>query len=122
MKNYIPFLISLMSLISCDKEVGTDGVVIDAISGERIANVDVHMRSQEQGDKHDVTDSVGYFFDGKAFSCGIASCNTNYRISFSKDGYMPKEINENFEDSSEAEFLGGPKYTLIIKLIPTNAE
>lgn len=123
MKNYICCLLFLITLISCDKEVGTDGVVIDAVSGERIENVEVHMKSQEQGDEHDTTDSTGYFITYRAFSCGISSCNANYKVSFTKDGYAPKEINENYERSSEAEFIDGVySDTLVIKLVPTVVE
>ena len=121
MKNYIYCLLLMMFLISCDKEVGTDGVVIDAVSGERIENVEVHMKSQEQGDEQDATDSTGYFFTYKTFSCGIASCNTNYKISFTKDGYVSKEISENYENSSDAEFIAGSSTsgdTLVIMLDP----
>jgi hypothetical protein len=121
MKDFIYCLLLIMFLISCDKEVGTDGVVIDAVSGKRIENVDVHMKSDEQGDERDTTDSTGYFITYKTFSCGIASCNTNYKISFTKDGYVYKEITENYEDLSDAEFIAGnsdSNDTLVIKLDP----
>ena len=67
--------------------------------------------------KNDVSNDIGYFHTGKSFSCGISSCNTDYKIEFSKEGYNTKVINENFYSSSEAEFLNADKKdTLIIKL------
>lgn len=111
-----------MIFISCDMEVGTNGIVVDSVTGERIENVAVKMRSQEQGDKNDITDSVGYFNVFRAFSCGIASCNTNYKISFTKEGYVSREIDENFESSPEAEIIEGFTDSLVIKLVPVDAE
>ena len=113
---YILSLSVIALLSSCDKYVGTDGIVIDKISGERIPDVIVKMTS-EQGNKNDISNDVGYFHTGKSFSCGISSCNTDYKIEFSKEGYNTKVINENFYSSSEAEFLNADKKdTLIIKL------
>ena len=113
---YILSLSVIALLSSCDKYVGTDGIVIDKISGERIPGVIVKMTS-EQGNKNDVSNDIGYFHTGKSFSCGISSCNTDYKIEFSKEGYNTKVINENFYSSSEAEFLNADKKdTLIIKL------
>ena len=67
--------------------------------------------------KNDISNDEGYFHTGKSFSCGISSCNTDYKIEFSKEGYNTKVINENFYSSSEAEFLNADKKdTLIIKL------
>ena len=103
--------------ISCDKAVGTDGVVVNNSTGERIPDVSVKMTS-EQGDRKDITDSKGYFDTTKWFSCGIGNCNTDYKIEFTKDGFEKKVINENFYDSSEVEFTNNEKKdTLIIRLI-----
>lgn len=123
MKNYIFYILLLVTLVSCDEEVGTDGVVINSVTGDRIENVEVYMKSQEQGDMHSVSDSLGYFNVFKSFSCGISSCNTNYKISFIKEGYLNKEISENYASSADAGYING-KYddTLVVKLEPLKIE
>ena len=114
-RNLLTILI-LIIFISCDKEVGIDGVVIDASTGERITGVNVKMTS-EQGNREELTNLIGYFNTYKSFSCGLGNCNNDFNVEFSKDGYVTKSINENFYNSSEAEFINPEKKdTLIIKL------
>ena len=112
----ILFLFIICLFISCDKEVGIDGIVIDASTGERITGVNVKMTS-EQGNREEMTDLKGYFNTYKTFSCGLGNCNNDYEIEFTKDGYDTKIINESFYNSTEAEFINSEKKdTLIIKL------
>ena len=114
-RNLLTILI-LIIFISCDKEVGIDGVVIDASTGERITGVNVKMTS-EQGNREELTNLIGYFNTYKSFSCGLGNCNNDFNVEFSKDGYETKLINEKFYNSSEAEFINPEKKdTLIIKL------
>ena len=61
---YILSLSVIALLSSCDKYVGTDGIVIDKISGERIPGVIVKMTS-EQGNKNDLSNYIGYFYIGE---------------------------------------------------------
>ena len=100
-RNLLAILI-LSIFISCDKEVGIDGVVVDA---------------SEQGNREELTNFIGYFNTYKSFSCGFGNCNNDFNVEFSKDGYETKLINEKFYNSSEAEFINPEKKdTLIIKL------
>ena len=114
-RNLLAILI-LSIFISCDKEVGIDGVVVDASTGERITGVNVKMTS-EQGNREELTNFIRYFNTYKSFSCGFGNCNNDFNVEFSKDGYETKLINEKFYNSSEAEFINPEKKdTLIIKL------
>jgi hypothetical protein len=114
-KNLLIILIICL-FISCDKEVGIDGIVINASTGERIPNVNVKMTS-EQSNREDFTTLNGYFNTYKSFSCGIGNCNNDYKIEFIKEGYDTKIISQNFYNSTEAEFIDSEKKdTLIIKL------
>ena len=117
MRNKNLLIVGLLTLsISCDKEVGVDGIVINATTGERIASVGVKMTS-EQANQEENTNAKGYFNTYKSFSCGLENCNNDYEIEFSKEGYITKNINENFYGSDEAEFINPEKKdTLIIKL------
>ena len=106
----------LLTLISCESIVGTDGIVVDQSTGERISGVIVKMTSNE-GNETEVTNTKGYFNVTKFYNCGFSSCDSNYKIKFSKPGYEDKIINEDFDQSSEAEYTTPPhKDTLIIKL------
>ena len=110
------FLALVLSFISCDKEVGIDGVVIDAVTNMRLANVTVNMTS-EQGDKSDQTKNNGYFNTQKSFSCGIASCNTDFKITFLKEGYEAKSIDQSIFNSDDENYLNSKtRDTLIVKL------
>ncbi|MEZ0005416.1 hypothetical protein ABH942_000767 [Flavobacterium sp. 28YEA47A] len=103
-------------LVSCDKNVGETGVVEDAITGERLKGVVVKMNSS-QGSRIDTTDIDGYFNVLKFFSCGIASCNTDYDIMFLKDGYDTLRISQGYSRSDNAVFVTeGKKDTLLIRL------
>ena len=114
---YRLFLLSLVVLLfSCESSVGTDGIVVDANTGQRIEGVTVKMTS-EQGSKKAVTKARGYFNVIEFYSCGFSGCDSNYKIQFSKEGYEEKTINEDFEHSPEAVYTTPPhKDTLIIKL------
>jgi hypothetical protein len=106
----------IIFLISCDKEVGMNGIVVDRTTGERISGVDIKMTS-EQGNREDVSKENGYFETLKSFSCGIGNCNNDYKIEFSKSGYQNKVISESYYGSSEAEFVDADKKdTIIVKL------
>ena len=109
------FAISLL-LISCDSEVGEDGVVQNAETGERLEGVAVEMRSSEQGSKMDTTDANGYFHARKTFSCGIVSCNTDFSIRFTKEGFQPLTIGDDYWE--DAEYVNqSRKDTMIVKLV-----
>ncbi|MFD2908079.1 carboxypeptidase-like regulatory domain-containing protein [Flavobacterium ardleyense] len=106
----------IILLASCDKEVGTSGVVINKLTGDRIAGVTVKMTS-EQGNREVLTIANGYFDTFKSFSCGFSSCNDDYKIEFSKEGYETKVIHENFYNEAEATFVNPTtKDTLIVAL------
>ena len=93
-RNLLAILI-LSIFISCDKEVGIDGVVVDASTGERITGVNVKMTS-EQGNREELTNFIGYFNTYKSFSCGFGNCNNDFNVEFSKDGYETKLIIKNY--------------------------
>ena len=117
MKKLLVFLILLL-LISCDKEVGEHGVVQDAATGERIADVEVYLIS-DQGESTRMTDSIGYFNNYIFFSCGIGSCKTDYNLTFEKNGFETLTIDSNFSRSSNAEYVTqGNRDTLIVKMEP----
>lgn len=108
----------LLILVSCDKQVGENGVVQDLISGERLQNVVVKMTSS-QGNKTDTTNTNGYFNVVKNFSCGLDNCHDNFQIIFIKSGYDTLRIDQDFYNSSLAEYVNEEKRdTLIIKLKP----
>lgn len=105
-------------LISCDKEVGEHGVVQNATTGERIADVEVYL-SSDQGERTRMTDSIGYFNNYIFFSCGISNCKTDYSLTFEKIGFESLTIDNNFSRSSNAEFVTEEtRDTLIVKLEP----
>ena len=106
------------TLCSCDKEVGTSGAVENELTGERIENVEVKLVS-EQGDKVEFTNSNGYFSAIKTFSCGISNCNTDFTMTFEKEGYQSITIDENYDRNPSTEFVTeGTKDTLVIKMHP----
>ncbi|KRD06489.1 hypothetical protein ASE21_20250 [Flavobacterium sp. Root901] len=112
MKFNIKILVIIpLFLVSCDAETGTDGVVIDAISGERLKDVTVKMTS-EQGDKEDISSVNGYFSIILGYGCGIAKCEGNPQITFTKEGYNTLEINESYYDSKSAQYLNQEKKIL----------
>ncbi|RCU56363.1 hypothetical protein [Oceanihabitans sediminis] len=111
-------VIILMILSSCDKEVGESGVVENELTGERIENVEVILNS-DQADKTEFTDSNGYFSNIKTFSCGISSCDTDFTLTFEKEGFQTVTINQNYYRESSTEFVTeGTKDTLIVKMQP----
>ena len=113
-------LLSAFFLLSCDKQVGETGVVQNFVTGERLEGVVVKMRSS-QGDRTDTTNAQGYFNVIKTFSCGIASCDDNYRIEFVKIGFDTLRINENFYSSESVQFVNEEnRDTLLINLNPQN--
>lgn len=114
----ILYLFLLILFFSCDKEVGEDGIVIDDLTGERIVNVNVSLNSK-QGDRLKTSDSIGYFSNYIFFSCGIASCNDDYTLTFEKEGFEDLVIDRNFSRSDDAEYVTeGKRDTLIIRLKP----
>ncbi|RZJ66536.1 MAG: carboxypeptidase regulatory-like domain-containing protein [Flavobacterium sp.] len=76
----------LCVFISCDKEVGSDGVVQDSETGQSIAGVNVKMKSEDQGSETDVTDSEGYF---NIFKISVAVLRVVIPITPSR---LPKKI------------------------------
>ena len=107
---------NFLILSSCDSETGTTGVVENELTGERIVNVEVKLYS-EQGDKTVYTDSNGYFSAIKTFSCGISSCETDFTMTFEKEGFQSVTIDEDYYRASSTEFTPeGTKDTLIIKM------
>ena len=89
-------IIGLLTLFtSCDKEVGIDGIVINASTGKRITAVKVKMTS-EHANQEEITNDKGFFNTYKSFSCGLGNCNNDYEIEFSKEGYETKKINDFF--------------------------
>lgn len=116
--NSIILVIIPFFLVSCDAETGTDGVVIDGVTGERLKDVAIKMTS-EQRDKEDISTTNGYFSVLASYSCGIAKCESNPRITFTKEGYETLEINEGYYNSENAEYLNQEKKdTLIFKMSP----
>ena len=95
-RNLLAILI-LSIFISCDKEVGIDGVVIDASTGERITGVNVKMTS-EQGNREELTNLIGYFNTYKSFSCGLGNCNNDFNVEFSKIGYKKQTLKNPDKD------------------------
>ena len=113
-------LLNVFFLLSCDKQVGEKGVVQNFVTGERLQGVIVKM-SSSQGDKTDTTNAQGYFNVIKTFSCGIASCEDNYKIEFIKIGFDTLRINENYYSSEFVQFVNAEnRDTLLIKLNPQN--
>ncbi|MCB0746644.1 MAG: hypothetical protein KDC52_11330 [Ignavibacteriae bacterium] len=111
-------IITLLILYSCDKEVGESGVVENELTGERIENVKVILNS-DQADKTEFTDTNGYFNNVKTFSCGISSCDTDFTLTFEKEGFQTVTINENYYRELSTEFVTeGTKDTLIVKMQP----
>jgi hypothetical protein len=105
-------------LISCDAETGTDGVIIDGITGDRLKDVAVKMTS-EQGDREDFSAVNGYFSVFLSYGCGIAKCESNPKITFTKEGYKTLEIDENYYTSENAKYLNQEKKdTLVFKINP----
>ena len=113
-------LLNVFFLLSCDKQVGEKGVVQNFVTGERLQGVIVKM-SSSQGDKTDTTNAQGYFNVIKTLSCGIASCEDNYKIEFIKIGFDTLRINENYYSSEFVQFVNAEnRDTLLIKLNPQN--
>ena len=107
-----------MILSSCDKAVGERGVVENELTGERIENVKVILNS-DQADKTKFTNSNGFFINIKTFSCGISSCDTDFTLTFEKEGFHTVIINENYYKESSTEFVTeGTKDTLIVNMLP----
>jgi len=111
-------LITLLILSSCDKEVGESGVVENELTGERIENAEVILNSGH-GNKTKLTNSNGYFNNIKAFSCGIGNCDTDFTLTFEKEGFQSVTIDENYYHNPSTEFVTeGTKDTLIVKMQP----
>lgn len=117
-KTYRLFSLSLLlTLVSCESLVGTDGIVVDQLTGERLEGVTVKMTSIE-GNEKTVTKPNGYFDVAKFYNCGFSGCDSDYKIKFSKEGYEERIIDEDYRYSSQAEYTTPPhKDTLIIKLV-----
>lgn len=118
MNKLLIFIVTIISFYSCDGIVGESGVVENELTGERIENVEVKLTSN-QGDKIVYTDNNGYYENFISYSCGLASCDDDYSLTFKKDGFQIKTIDETYYNDSTAEFVTeGTKDTLIVKLEP----
>ncbi|HLV50545.1 MAG TPA: hypothetical protein VKY44_01155 [Flavobacterium sp.] len=116
MKIIFKLLCLSIVFISCDKEMGIHGVIVDSDTGLRVSDVKAKMISQ-QGDRETTSRTNGYFATIIVFNCGIASCNDDFSVEFVKEGYKNKVITESYYESSEAEFVNPDKKdTVIIKL------
>ena len=111
-------IIFLLFISSCDKEVGESGVVENSETGERIENVEIQLDS-DQANKTVYSDSNGYFINAKSFSCGISSCDTDFTLTFRKEGFQTLVIDKNYRRETSTEFVTeGTRDTLIVKMLP----
>lgn len=116
--SYLPLLLALTSLISCEGYIYEKGVVQDLETGERLQDVEVKL-SSNQGDDVTITNENGYFFVGVFYGCGLRACDADYTVQFHKEGYEILEIPDNYIQSKNATFVNPEKRdTLIIKLTP----
>src|SRR5690554_7518932 len=84
MKIIFKLLCLSIVFISCDKEMGIHGVIVDSDTGLRVSDVKAKMISQ-QGDRETTSRTNGYFATIIVFNCGIASCNDDFSVEFVKD-------------------------------------
>lgn len=114
---FVFFLTATFFFSSCESLIGEDGVVIDVETGERIANVTVKMQSNDGANREDLTDSIGYFNTVKMTGCGLGNCDENYTITFEKEGYQTRSIDNSYYKDPNSEFVTeGKKDTLIVKM------
>jgi len=89
------FILSLVLLVRCDCLQNAQGTVVDAVTLQPIANVDVHKKGKVY-DK-DLTDELGSFHI-TSISGGLKRCPPITAV-FSKTGYRVLESEVHYTDT-----------------------
>src|SRR5690554_6376441 len=111
-------LMTIRYVSSSDKVVRESEIVENELTGERIENAEVSLNAG-QGNRPQLTNSNGYCNNIKAFSCGIGNCDTDFTLTFEKEGFQSENIDENYYYNPSTEFVTeGTKDTLIVKMQP----
>ncbi len=112
-KTFYSFFLAFI-LISCEGFVGENGVVVDVVTGERISNVIVELKSSNVSGIKDTTSLDGYFRTSTLVGCVFGGCD-KYELHFSKSGYENIKIDEKYSRGSEAKYLNQSD-TLIVEM------
>lgn len=119
-KNIIYSLLLLLTLIlvSCEGQVGYNGVVLDSITRKELSGVKVVMDSYYQRIEI-LTYSTGYFATEYLYSYGIINRDPSFTLTFTKEGYDTLTIDENYYSAPGTEFIDKSTMdTMIVKMSP----